>query len=141
MQKQDTQMIAKSGIVNKSVYTSRENARTRTTRTRNPRPERTTSKRIRKLTNATTCNYTATPTATNLVINPATSTTKGKAAMPKNNKLKFVERARPEAYSCTVALRVRPSEKKSIQEYAAANGVNLDTVLRSALVAAGILAA
>lgn len=63
-------------------------------------------------------------------------------AMPKTkSKLKFIERERPEAYSCTLAVRVRPSEKKAVQEYAAANGVNLDTVLRSALVAAGILAA
>ena len=61
--------------------------------------------------------------------------------MPKTKPLKFVERAKPEAYSVTLAVRVKPSEKQLVREYAEKNGVTIDTVLRSALVAAGILAA
>jgi len=59
-----------------------------------------------------------------------------------NQKMKIVERARPESYSCTIAVRLKPSEKKIVADYAKANGgINFDTVLRSALVAVGILSA
>ena len=58
----------------------------------------------------------------------------------KTTKPKFVERARPESYSVTIACRVKPSEKAVVTEYAKKNGVTLDTVLRSALVAFGVLA-
>lgn len=63
--------------------------------------------------------------------------------MPKNKTatLKFVERTKPESYSVTVALRVKPSEKAIVREYAEKNGVTIDTVLRSALVATGVLPA
>ena len=73
----------------------------------------------------------------------ATTTNKVATAMktPKPPALKFIERAKPESYSVTVALRVKPSEKAVLRDYAEKNGVTLDTVLRSALVAAGVLAA
>jgi len=59
--------------------------------------------------------------------------------MPKPKSMKFVERAKPEAYSVTLAVRVKPSEKKLVREFAEKNGVTLDTVLRSALVSFGVL--
>ena len=55
--------------------------------------------------------------------------------------LRLVERPKPEPYSFTLAVRVRASEKKTVQDYAAKHDTNIDTVLRSALVAAGVLAA
>lgn len=55
--------------------------------------------------------------------------------------LKIVKRPRPEPYSMQLNMRVRPSEKARVREYAEKNGVTIDTVLRSALVAAGVLAA
>jgi len=58
-----------------------------------------------------------------------------------NDGLKLVERPKPEPYSFTLAVRVRASEKKAVQDYAAKNGTNIDTVLRSALIATGVLAA
>ena len=58
---------------------------------------------------------------------------------PKTAKPKFVERVRPEAYSVTLAVRVRSSEKQLVREFAEKNGVTLDTVLRSALVSFGVL--
>ena len=58
----------------------------------------------------------------------------------KTKPLKFVERAKPEAYSVTLAVRVKPSEKQLIRGFAEKNGVTLDTVLRSALVSFGVLA-
>lgn len=68
--------------------------------------------------------------------------------MPKNRTdkqsttmLKLAPRERPEPYSCTIAVRLRPSEKETVKEYASKNNVTVDTVLRSALVAAGVLAA
>lgn len=54
-------------------------------------------------------------------------------------RLKIVRRVRPEPYSCTIAVRVRPSEKRLMQEYATKIGVTLDALMRSALVAVGIL--
>lgn len=57
----------------------------------------------------------------------------------KTAKPKFVERARPESYSVTIACRVKPSEKAVVSDYAKKNGVTLDTVLRSSLVAFGVL--
>ena len=60
--------------------------------------------------------------------------------MKKRTKLQLVERAKPESYSATVAVRVKPSEKAVLREYAERNCVTLDTVLRSALIAAGVLA-
>lgn len=59
----------------------------------------------------------------------------------QNSTLKIVDRERPEAYSCTIAVRVRPSEKETVKEYASRHNATVDTILRSALVAAGILAA
>jgi len=56
-------------------------------------------------------------------------------------ELRLVERSKPEPYSFTIAVRVRKSEKDVVQRYAAKNGTNIDTVLRSALVAVGILTA
>ena len=55
--------------------------------------------------------------------------------------LKLIGRPRPESYSMQLNMRVRPSEKEIVRKYAEKNGVTIDTVLRSALVAAGILAA
>ena len=59
----------------------------------------------------------------------------------KHTTLNLVGRPRPEPYSMQLNMRVRPSEKKRVKEYAEKNGVTIDTVMRSALVAAGILAA
>ncbi len=61
--------------------------------------------------------------------------------MNKPKELKLVERQKPESYSETLAVRVKPSEKAVVREYAEKHGATLDTVMRSALVAAGILAA
>lgn len=56
-------------------------------------------------------------------------------------ELKLVKRPEIERYSVMAGVRLRPSEKEHIQDYAQQNGVTVDTVLRSALVAAGVLAA
>lgn len=57
----------------------------------------------------------------------------------QNSTLKIVDRERPEAYSCTIGVRVRPSEKERVREYASRNNATVDMILRSALVAAGVL--
>jgi len=66
---------------------------------------------------------------------------KNRMKLKKTTNLKIVERPRPEPYSMQLNMRVRPSEKAQVKAFADRNGVTVDTVMRSALVAAGILAA
>ena len=54
-------------------------------------------------------------------------------------QLNLVERVKPESYSATAALRLKPSEKKNLTDYAKSRKTSVDTILRSALVLAGVL--